>query len=219
METNDMPAFAQIMAGLGELYGKPVSEALIELYWIALKRFDIANIRQAVNMHINNPDAGQFMLKPADIVRYLEGNANTKALQAWTKVIHAMRQVGHYDSVVFDDLLIHAVIYDMGGWVEFCKVTEKDLSFRAREFEKRYECYLIHKPMNYPKQLTGLIDANNVARGFKANPPFLIGDEKLASQVYLSGKDNNQLSQYKSLSLDLKDFEKTEIKLLDKQDE
>jgi hypothetical protein len=85
MKLHDMPAFAQVMIGLGELYGKAVSETLIELYWAGLKRFDIAAIRRAVHTHIHNPDAGQFMPKPADIVGYLEGSANTKPCRPGVK--------------------------------------------------------------------------------------------------------------------------------------
>jgi hypothetical protein len=58
-----MPTFTKVMASLGELYGKSVSEILVDLYWNALKRFDIHAIRQAVHTHINNPDRGQFMPK------------------------------------------------------------------------------------------------------------------------------------------------------------
>jgi hypothetical protein len=197
METNDIPAFTQIMIGLGELYDKLISETLIELYWVALKRFDIAAIRQAVSAHINNPDEGHIVPKPANIVRYLEGSAKTKALQAWSKVIHAIRRIGHHGILVFDDYLIHAVIHDMGGWVELCMMTEKETPLRAKEFEKRYEYYLLHKPVQYPKQLSEL--TNSV----KAKLPVLIGDEQSALEVYLGGKDTYMLSQYKPLSLEL----------------
>ena len=219
METPDMLAFAQVMAGLGELYGKPVSEGLTDLYWLALKRFDIKAIRQAVNSHINNPDAGQFMPKPANIVRHLEGNANTKALHAWSKANHAIRHVGQYETLVFDDFLIHAVIHDMGGWIELCKATEKELPFRGREFEKRYESYLLHKPVKYPKQLTGLVDLTNVASGFKAKSPILIGDEQRALQVYQGGQDVAEFTQYKPLSLELlKQIEQQKTPALPKQE-
>jgi hypothetical protein len=219
MELHDMPSFAQIMVGLGELYGKPVSETLIELYWAALKCFDIAAIRHAVHTHIHNPDAGQFMPTPADIVRYLEGSANIKALYAWSKVIYAIKRVGHYETLVFDDVLIHAVIHDMGGWVELCRATEKELSFRAREFEKRYESYCLHKPSRYPRQLAGLFNTTNMAKGFEAKPPLFIGDEQQALQVYLNGQDSTKLMQHKPLSLELlKRLEHQQVSALNKQE-
>jgi hypothetical protein len=55
------------------------------------------------------------MLKPSDVVRYLEGSTSCQALQAWSKVMQAVKTIDQYDSVVFDDSLIHAVIHDMGG--------------------------------------------------------------------------------------------------------
>jgi hypothetical protein len=200
MEIRDMAAFAHIMAGLGELYGKAVSEILTELYWVALKRFDIMAIREAVTIHINNPDAGRFMPKPADLVGYLEGHANARALSAWSKVIHAIKHLGHYETLVFDDPLIHAVIDDMGGWISLCKVTEKDLSFRSHEFEKRYQNYLRHPPHHYPKQLTGSLNVANRTQGFATNLPILIGDEQRALHVYLGGE--HAAKRYKLLSFE-----------------
>jgi hypothetical protein len=203
MKLHDMPAFAQVMVGLGELYGKPVSETLIDLYWAALKRFEITAIRRAVHTHINNPDVGQFMPKPADIVRYLEGSGNAKALQAWSKVTYAIKQVGCYETIVFDDALIHAVIQDMGGWIELCKGSDRALSFRAHEFEKRYGGYLLHEPVAYPRQLTGQFEADNGIKGFESKQPILIGDEHRALQVYLGGQGDPKLIQHKPLSLEL----------------
>jgi hypothetical protein len=83
MELHDMPAFAQIMIDLGELYYQSLSEVLIELYWATLKRFDIAAIRHAVDTHIHNPDVGQFMPTPADIVRCLESSATNNMLGSY----------------------------------------------------------------------------------------------------------------------------------------
>jgi Domain of unknown function (DUF6475) len=219
MEIHDMPAFAQVMASLGELYGKPVSGILVDLYWNALKRFDIHAIRQALHTHINNPDRGQFMPKPADLMRYLEGSANTKALQAWSKVIYAMKHHGQYESLVFDDVLIHAVIHDMGGWIELCQVSDKELPFRTHEFERRYESYLLRRPTTYPKQLMGLVEINNSARGFELKPPILIGNEQRALKVYLGGHDNTILIQHKPLSLELiKQLEHQQVPALNKQE-
>jgi Domain of unknown function (DUF6475) len=133
--------------------------------------------------------------------------------------MYAMRDVGHYDTLVFDDVLIHAVIHDMGGWVELCVATEKELSFHAREFEKHYKSYCLHNPSRYPKQLTGIVNTTNVAKGFGAKPPVLIGDEQQALQVYLNGQDNAKLLQYKFLSLELlKQLEHRQVPTLNKQE-
>jgi hypothetical protein len=38
-------------------------------------------------------------------------------------------QVGAYQSVVFDDPLIHLVLEDLGGWIKICSTLIKDLIF------------------------------------------------------------------------------------------
>jgi hypothetical protein len=83
MELHDMPAFAQVMIDLGELYYQSLSETLIELYWATLKCFDIAAIRHAVDTHIHNPDVGQSMPTPTDIVCCLENSATTNMLSSY----------------------------------------------------------------------------------------------------------------------------------------
>ena len=205
------------MVSLGELYGKSMSESLIELYWAALKRFDLSAIQRAVKIHINHPERGQYMLKPNDVVLYLEGSTNCKAIQAWSKVIQAMKTVGHYNSVVFDDALIHAVIQDMGGWMRLCQLPENQLDFRARDFEKRYEMYLLNKPDNYPRKLMGFFDTENITKGFKPKNPLLIGNEQQALEVY-QGMPNRDESTKKILprQLFVAELDQQSIPFLDK---
>lgn len=189
MQANDMPDFLNLMTGLGALYGKPMNEPLIEIYWRALSRFDFAAVKEALQAHIDNPDAGQYMPKPADVVRYLEGSSQTQALQSWSRVVKAIGQIGCYRSLIFDDPVIHAVIEDMGGWVNLCKVTEDELPFRAQEFAKRYAGFVLHPPATYPKQLAGIFEQQNSMQGHKVEPPVLIGDQQKALLVYQGGSD------------------------------
>jgi hypothetical protein len=189
MTHNEMPEFVKLMTGLGMLYGKPMNEFLIDIYWQALQMFTFEAVKTALQTHVQNPDAGQYLPKPADVVRYLEGSSHTQALQAWSLVARAIRTIGCYESVVFDDPVIHAVIADMGGWLELCRMTEKEMPHRAREFEKRYTAYVLHPPVDYPKQLVGLIEAKNSLQGFPVKPPLLLGDSRQAWLVYEQGSD------------------------------
>lgn len=187
MQTNDMPNFLILMTGLGALYGKPINEPLVDIYWRALQRFDFASVKEAFQAHVDNPDSGQYMPKPADVVRYLEGSSRTQALQAWSRVVKAIGSIGSYQSVVFDDPIIHAVVAEMGGWVQLCKVKEDELPFKANEFEKRYAGYVLHPPEKYPKQLTGILEQQNSIQGYEVKPPTLIGDQQKALLVYQGG--------------------------------
>ena len=176
-----------MMAGIGELYAKTISSHLIDIYWQALKRFELIDVQAALEAHINNPDSGQFFPKPADVVRFIEGSGETKALQAWAKVEKAIVQVGGYQTIVFDDPLIHAVIEDMGGWIKLCSIKNIDMPFRANEFQKRYMGFVSKHPCRYPKTLCGIAELDNTKNGYATDAPLLIGDAKRAEQVIKSG--------------------------------
>ena len=187
MEACDMPKFLNLMAGIGELYAKPLSTHLIDIYWQSLQSFELIDVEMALQSHINNPDCGQYFPKPADVVRFIEGNGETKALQAWAKVEKVIIQVGSYQSICFDDPIIHAVIEDMGGWVKLCSVKNEELPFRANEFQKRYLGFTRKAPPRYPKYLMGIAELDNSKNGYAIEAPLLIGDPEVARKVIEEG--------------------------------
>jgi hypothetical protein len=191
MQRNEFAPFAAQIMALGELYKVAVSEYLVEMYWNMLEDYEFKDIKRALYEHGKNPDQGKFMPKPADIVKLLEGGSKDKAMQAWSKVHQAIQRIGRYQSVVFDDPIIHAVISDMDGWIKLCDVTDKELPFKAREFEQRYAAYLLKPPEEHPKQLTGIVDQHNSAHGHEEHIPDaqLIGDSKKALEVAEKGSE------------------------------
>ncbi len=174
---------------IGELYGKAISEILTDLYWQSLKGFEWQDVKQAFEAHIHNPDTGQYFPKPADLVRFIEGSGETKALQAWAKVEKAITHVGAYQSIIFDDPLIHAVLEDLGGWIKLCATPTKELPFRANEFQKRYTIFVYKPPDRYPKYCCGLIEAVNTKNGYPIKPQVFVGDLKKAKQVMFNGNN------------------------------
>jgi hypothetical protein len=194
MKPNEMPQFSKLLMHIASIYSKPMSAMLVEIYWQALRAFDYKPVEQAVLSHIQNPDVGQFMPKPADIIRFLKGSHQTQALLAWSFVLKTIQQVGAYSSVVFDDPLIHAVIADMGGWIYLCGLLEKDIPFRAQEFEKRYAGFLLQTPKSYPKKLIGVIEQENGSKGYPTDSPILIGDQKRALAVYHNGNQQTLIA-------------------------
>lgn len=188
MQEHDAIDFGKLLVELGELHSKCISFELTSLYWKAFKGFDWVDVKAAFEAHARNPDCGQFFPKPADIVRFIEGNGETRALKAWTIVEKTMRQVGIYQSVVFDDCLIHAVIEEMGGWVKLCSMTLEDLPYQTREFQKRYMAFVIKKPLRYPGTLYGLSALENTKNNYDVELPLLIGNTRIAEQVMLNGR-------------------------------
>ncbi len=171
MRSEDAPQFALWMATLGELYNKNVSTTLNEIYWNILKDFDFQEIKRAFRYHMTNPDGGQFMPKPSDIIRIIQGSAEEKALAAWTHVEKAIRSIGCYDSVSFDDPQIHAVIEDMGGWIHLCGSKLTEMPYRANEFKKRYQRHLISQCDPVYSVSPGIIEHHNRQLGLAAPEP------------------------------------------------
>lgn len=194
MTENDKPQFAQMWGGAWAMYGKEATKQILYMAFEALRAYDLREIRQGLSKHMQNPDTGQYVPKPADIVKHIGGGSESRALVAWSRVDKAVRRIGTYQTVVFDDPIIHQVVVDMGGWIKLGKSEEKEWPFVAKEFERRYRGYLINPVPTYPKQLTGTAEADNGARGidFKADP-VLIGDASKAEQVYLTGSTASQL--------------------------
>ncbi|OXI88537.1 hypothetical protein CFB50_08525 [Burkholderia sp. AU33423] len=194
MTPNDYEEFSNLIAGVFAFYKRDFSEFALGVWWAAMKPYDLAAVNDALGRHSVNPDSGQFMPMPADIVRMLGGSTQDAALVAWAKVDRAVRSCGTYNSVVFDDALIHRVIAEMGGWVLVGGKGEEEWPFVRNEFVNRYRGYKMRSETpEYLPVLIGMAEAQNHRTGHKSQPPVLIGDARTAHQVMLAGQDKPML--------------------------
>ncbi|MEI8055429.1 MAG: DUF6475 domain-containing protein [bacterium] len=189
MFEQDLKKFAELIVGISEVYGKSFTSAAIEIYWRILEPFRLEDVSAAIDRHVQHPDDGKFLPKPSDIIKAIEGSTQSQALSAWSKATYAMRCISCYESVAFDDALIHAVIKSMNGWPKLCLVDDKQLPFTEKEFLERYRDCISREPSSYPKYLKGLIEIQNSARGYIYPPPILIGNVLKAKQVMADGSD------------------------------
>lgn len=187
MFEKDSSKFAELIAGIGEIYSTRFTSAAIEIYWQLLEAFRLEDVRAAIYCHMQNPDVGKFLPKPADIIMAIEGSSQNQALSAWSKTTYGMRVVGGYSSVAFDDALIHAVIKSMSSWINLCDAEEKQMPFIAKEFQDRYRGYILKKPASYPKYLPGRFELKNSAFGYACPSPVLIGNVLKAKEVIVTG--------------------------------
>ncbi len=180
--------FSEGINGVMAFYGKTVSQFALDVWWSALKPYDLPAIIDAFNRHLASPDVGSYPPKPADIVRMLGGRTIDRALLAWAKVDKAVRQVGTYESVAFDDPLIHRALHEMGGWIGLGQKTEDEWPFVAKEFESRYRAYAARgETPEYPPVLIGIAQAHNEAKGIRSSGPRLIGNQVEAERVMRGG--------------------------------
>lgn len=202
LQPKDRPEFVSVLTRTAAVYRADLSADVLELWWEALADYDMPAIRQALTRHIRNPDTGQFMPKPADVIRYMGGTTQDAALKAWAKVHKAIRMAGGYVDVVFDDPLIHAVVIEMGGWAQLCGHSETEMPFRAKEFENRYRGLARMREIpTIPGVLLGRASTYNMAHGHPSDPPVLIGDEAAAMQVLAIGRATDQVRAPEYLTL------------------
>ncbi len=188
MTQNDFEKFAEMLSAVAGLYSKEISEMTISIYFNAMKEYDFSAVRQAFDRYVKNTDTGQFMPKPADLIRMMTGTSLDSAMEAWAKVDKAVRQVGTYASVIFDDPLIHRAIADIGGWVNLGTKTDDEWPFVARDFQNIYKGYSNRRENpEYDPVLTGISDLHNCAEGLKKTEPKLIGDSEKARKVMQGG--------------------------------
>jgi hypothetical protein len=73
MKARDKQGFAQTLTAIADLYAKNLSDAGLKIWWSALEHYSLAQVQQALSSHVSDPDRGQFMPKPADVVRQIDG--------------------------------------------------------------------------------------------------------------------------------------------------
>jgi len=176
MNSTEKIEFSKGMLVLAEIYNRKLSELLLQTYWDCLKAYPLSLFQKALYHFLKNPDyAKKGFPSPADWIKAIEGDSETRSLSAWTKVIKAIRHVGQYESVTFSDSIIHTVINDMGGWIFLCKQPERELIFLQKEFERRYKDYSSgNKMTDIPDHLTGQIEHQNRIHGFEQYIPLPI---------------------------------------------
>jgi DNA-binding transcriptional ArsR family regulator len=189
MTLDDQTEFFAIIADAHAFWRKDFSKFTGTVWWNAMKPYPLDAVVEALGRHSVNPDEGHFAPFPADIVKMLEGSTQDAALVAWTKVDRAIRSVGSHYSVVFDDGLIHRIITEMGGWVEFGRKDEKEWPFVRNEFVNRYRGYRMRSETpDYLPVLVGIAEAQNSRIGQAIQAPVFVGDAASAKRVMQGAK-------------------------------
>ena len=127
MDKHNEEEFKQLLAGICDVHGKQLSAAGLKIYWHTLKPYPFDKVVSAIMAHEADPDCGQYMPKPADIIAQINGRtkqADTlfkeRALYYWSIIqgslhkgyqalqiddpdaIEAMRRIGGLNSLAMD---------------------------------------------------------------------------------------------------------------------
>lgn len=194
MTNDDFDDFVDLWSAVYESlpHAKQPTDRSIAIEFETLKpHCELKDVRRALSAHKANDKDGMFAPVAAHLMKYIRGDSESRSLSAWTMVERAVQSVGNYESVVFPEPAIMAAIIDMGGWLELCKVTEKELPFKKQEFVKRYNGYMVQPPREWPRHLPGLTELSNLKEFPDQVPdPKLIGDTQKCLMVYQNGSSN-----------------------------
>lgn len=178
--------FAGLLTSVADYYKEPLSKNVIALYWDGLRQYDYEAIEAATRAHMQLPDeAGRWMPRISDLNKMLVGRTSDQGQIAWGKVDRAVRTVGPYADVAFDDPIIHRVIADMGGWIAINSKEDKEWPFTAKEFVTRYQSFKMtgDTPAHQP-YLIGMATAQNAHSGQQAPTQVrLLGNVEKARKV------------------------------------
>lgn len=192
MNKSDFDSFSKIISSIGDMYGKTVSDMALSIWWNALNHLELSAIREALSAHIRNPDNGQFMPKPADVIRLLGGTTTDQANIAWSKVDKAVKTIGAYRDIAFDDPIIHKVIEEMGGWHQLGQRDDREWGIIENRFITRYRSYIIFGVDTYPGILIGTSNMYNMRNGYDLCPTYLFGDPEKARLTIANAKQAEQ---------------------------
>lgn len=121
MTASDRVGFVELMLGLGETYGEPVSDARMEIYFKALSDMDLDDLRVSATMHVRG---SKFFPRPVELREALDGSQEDRAELAWMTVPGIVRRFGYYREPHaedwYDAATRRAALELYGGWRALC---------------------------------------------------------------------------------------------------
>ena len=137
MENTNRQEFARIMTGIAELFGKPMSKDLMEIYWMACVEMPIQAFREAATKAAKSCE---FIPKPVDFLKQALEYELT-ALEAWAQAVGSFSGMRSPPNSVRDKAV------DMiGGWNMIGQCNYDKLPFLEKRFCEAYETALERVP-------------------------------------------------------------------------
>ena len=189
----------ELITGLSELLGKPLSPTAAELYLRAIDELPFAEVADALSKVAKTR---RFMPAPAEVWEEVCGSPatleETGMIEA-AKVIDAVKWHGAYRSVVFDNAVTMAVIQQgFSGWERLCgELTLEQEGWFRKDFVKTYAAFA-RAGIKSGGILYGITARQNGAAGHGGieMSPALIGDPELCREV-MSYQKSKQIDQPK----------------------
>lgn len=72
MRLEDQAEFTQLLVTAMAVYDRKITAQIAEMYFSALGRFTLAQVREGLNRHLQDSDSGKFFPKPADVIGQIQ---------------------------------------------------------------------------------------------------------------------------------------------------
>ncbi len=168
--------FYAIFKVMAEYYQAKPSDALMEIYWQAFQNWSLEEFKRACNL-IMQTRVYPSLPKIPEITEMIYGKPEDQAALAYETLVKAMKQIGPWENVMFEDGAIARAVEAMGGWEQINQWTVDEWKFRKKDFEQLYLANL-RAGRTEPVTLYGAFDRINGANGQQGfNKPILITRE------------------------------------------
>lgn len=189
MQREDAAEFEQILEQLLALDGRQLTKPVTLVWWRALEKYALADVRRAMDAFVRDPDAGRYPPKPAHIISHMEASEDAKALSAFDTLWDAIAKAGPWTAVSFEDPATMRIIQDLGGWPRICGTWEEsDRPFRQQEFVVRWKGYQRTGTGELPPALPGSNTDGVVAR--------IGSDRRVRRLERISGEQRKEIDFY-----------------------
>lgn len=134
MRDDEKRAFRDLLTGVAVYYDRKLDPTTVGIYWRGLADLPLNAVREALNAHVQDPKAGQFMPKIADIRRAIEltrEDGHPGADEAWSIALQARHESA---TVVWTEQISDAFFVAAMPLLE-----EGDKIAARRAFIERYE--------------------------------------------------------------------------------
>lgn len=181
MINSDKQQFHQLMLGVGETYGKKITEPLMDIYFNSLQGYEIDDVTKAFSAHLVCAKHGTFFPKPADLVRIMDiGQPSTeeRAELVWMTIEKKISSIGAYGTLKLDDLQALAAVKSLGSWRDLCHTDIDKLQWKRKEFIAAYANFENTPIEALPHHLAGMIEADRTKKASDKPAGFLSAMKK-----------------------------------------
>lgn len=105
MKPNEKRAFADLLAGLLDIYGRVVTPAAASLWWAAFEKHSIQDVSAAFSRYTQDPEQGRYPPTPAAVLSCLPiapGQSRLSADEAWS---FCLRSFDEADTAIMNEAI------------------------------------------------------------------------------------------------------------------